>query len=85
MFVVAKSVKGHEFMYAPKSAHKVPKTSAKAICKVLNDNNFMLKENEVWFVHAVDKYDSASEFADWQKFTIRNGIVRRVTQYGGWM
>ncbi len=86
MTIVAKSIKGHEFVYTPKTAHKVSKASANLICKALNDNKFMLyDDDEVWFVHEVDQYDSASGYAEYQKFTVRNGAIRRVTQYGGWM
>ena len=85
MKVVAKSVKGNEFLYSAKSAHKVAKASAEAICKALNDSNYDLKNGETWFVHDVDKYDNAFQYAEWQSFTRRNGTIRRVTSYGGWM
>ena len=86
MTIVAKSVKGQEFFYNAKSAHKVSKASAKEICKALNDYKYELyDDNEVWFVHEVDKYDNAFGYAEYQAFTRRNGAIRRVTQYGGWM
>lgn len=85
MMIVAKSVKGQEFLYGARTAHKVPKASAQKICKALNDANWKLNGGEIWFVHEVDQYDSAFEYAEWQSFSIRNGAIKRKTQYGGWM
>jgi len=76
MKVIAKSTKGQEFMYNASSAHKVSEMSAKYICKVLNEYKFRISENEVWFIHDVDRYDLAYEYAQFQKFTVRNGIVK---------
>lgn len=82
MKVVAKSLKGHEYMYSAKSAHKVPNSSAQAICDALNECKYKLKENEVWFIHEVDRYDNAYEYAEVQAFSRRNGSIRRVSNYG---
>lgn len=73
MKIVAKSVKGHEFMYSAKSAHKVSERSANLICKALNSANYDLKDGETWFVHDVNQYDSAYDYASYQAFTRRNG------------
>jgi len=85
MVVIAKSVLGREFMYNAKSAHKAPKASAQMICDALNREMWQLKTGEVWFVHEVDKYDSAYEYAQWQSFHARKGTIKRTTSYGGWM
>ena len=54
MTVVAKSLRGHEFMYNPRSAHAVAERKAKAICDELNKLKYLLdNENEVWYVHEV--------------------------------
>jgi len=84
MTIIAKSLIGQEFMYNAKTAHKVAKTSAKAICEALNKARFMLNDGETWFVHEVGAYDNAYAYAEWQAFTRRNGAIRRVTSYGGW-
>ena len=77
MKIVAKSVKGPEFMYNGKSAHKVSEASAKYICDILNEYKYKLNENEVWFIHDVDKYDTvAYDYAQFQSFTVRKGIVK---------
>lgn len=85
MKIVAKSIEGQEFFYSKKSAHKVPNASASIICKALNDAKYKLNDGEVWFVHDIDKYDSAYEYAETQAFSRRNGAIRRTTMYGGWM
>lgn len=77
MKIVAKSVKGHEFMYNPTSAHEVSNNSAEYICKVLNNYRFNLKGDETWFIHDVDKYDRAYDYAMYQRFTVRNGVVKQ--------
>jgi len=76
MKVIAKSVKGQEFLYSAKSAHKVSEASAKYICKVLNEYKYKLNEDEVWYIHDVGMYDSAYDYAEFQRFTVRNGIVK---------
>lgn len=75
MKVIAKSVKDHEYLYSAQSARKVSARSAEKILKVLNEMKWNLKENEVWHIHEVDQYDNAYYFAQYQSFTIRNGIV----------
>ncbi len=79
MKVIAISVKGHEFLYSLNSVHRVSDKNAKRICDCLNRNSFRLKENEVWHIHDVDKYDSAYDVAQFQKFQIRNGKLLEYT------
>ena len=78
MIVLAKAVLGHEFCYNAHSAHAVSKRSASKIRDVLNENKYLLKENEIWHIYDVDQYDNAYDFAATQKFTIRNGVVKRI-------
>lgn len=82
MLILAKAIKGSEFMYDSKSAHSVSKRSAKKIMDVLNHENvrWTLKENQIWHIYEVDIYDRAYDFAVTQKFTIRNGIVKHVAE-----
>ena len=77
MKVVAKSEKGHEFLYNPKSAHEVSNASAQYICSELNRVKYDLKENEVWFIHEVGAYDNAYGYASYQRFAVRKGLVYR--------
>jgi len=73
MKIVAKSIKGQEFLYNAKSAHRVSERSANLICKALNEAKYNLKEGEVWHVHDIDRYDTAYQYVDYQAFTRRNG------------
>ena len=76
MKVIAKTIKGREFMYNPRSARKVSARSAEMILKVVNDFRFQLSgDNETWHIYNIDKYDTAFIYAQNQAFTIRNGIV----------
>lgn len=82
MLVVAKSVKGREYLYNAKTAHKVPIKNAEKICEVLNDCKFCLNDGEIWFVHDVDQFDDAYTYASFKKFIYKkNGqVVRRAIQ-----
>lgn len=83
MKIVAKSVKGHEFLYSARSAHKVSERSAEYICSELNRVQYNLKDGEVWFIHDIDQYDSAYDYATEQAFTTRKGGVFR--RASGWL
>lgn len=72
MKVIAKSIKGAEFMYNPESAE--------TILKVLNECKYKLQnEKEVWHIHDVYPIDKAYAYAEGQKFTIRKGTVKAIT------
>lgn len=76
MLIIAKSVKGQEFLYDAHTARKVSARSANTILSVLNDVRWHLSDNEVWHVYEVSHYDNAYWYAQNQAFTIRNGIVK---------
>lgn len=75
MLVIAKSVKGKEFLYKANTARKVSARSANTILSVLNEMKWRLSDDEVWHIHEVDEYDNAYWYAQRQAFTIRNGVV----------
>lgn len=75
MKVIAKSVKGKEFLYKPETARKVSERSAKTILSVLNEMKWHLSDGEIWHIHDVDHYDNAYYYAQRQAFTIRKGVV----------
>lgn len=79
MLVLAKSVKGKEYFYNPRSAHRVSARSAETIRDICNEYKFQLNDNETWHIHEIDKYDTAYNYAEFQQFTIRNGIVTAKT------
>lgn len=77
MYIIAKTIKGREFMYNPKTARRVSARSAKTILEVVNRYAFLLdtERGEIWHIYEIDQYDTAFCFAQSQAFTIRNGIV----------
>ena len=76
MKVLAISVSGHEYMYKASTARKVSERSATQICDICNAVKYRLKPGECWYIHDVDKYDTAYDYAMYRAFTIRNGIVK---------
>ena len=83
MKIVARTIKGKEFLYGIKTAHKVSERSAKEILEILNQNHFRCGKNpdEVWHIYDVDQYDLAYQYAEDQSFTIRNGVVKERSYY----
>lgn len=81
MLIAAKTIKGKEFLYNPKTAHKVSKRSGKRIVDFLNSCAWKCNPGEIWFVYEIDKYDQAFEIAQFQSFTIRNGNLYHSTAY----
>ena len=77
MLVLALSKVGKEYSYLPKTARQVSKTSAQKICDVANEYKFLFNNHSGyhWHIHEVDRYDIAYDYAQYQKFTIRKGIV----------
>lgn len=80
MLVLAMSKKDSEYLYIANTACKVSKASAKTICEILNKCQFAYSKypGSVWYIHEVDKYDTAFDYAQYQKFTIRKGIVKYI-------
>lgn len=80
MLVIALSVKNHEYMYNPKTSHKVNPKKADKIVDLLNGINYMIKdpEKETWYIHNVDNYDLASEYAMYQSFTYGKTGLKRI-------
>lgn len=76
MKVIAKSCKGHEQFYISKSAHSVSARSLDYVLRVLNECKYNLADNEVWYVHEIDRYDNAYDLAMVQKFTVYKGVVK---------
>lgn len=74
MLVLAKSLKGREFYYNPRSAHSVSRSSAKKIADILNGKPNVV-ENWVWSLHDVGCLQEAYAFGETQSFKIRKGVV----------
>lgn len=82
MKIIAKTQKGMEFLYNPKTARRVSEKSANKICAIVNEYKYLLGsgKNECWHVYDIDKYSTAYEYAQFQEFRIRNGIVTAVNR-----
>lgn len=76
MLIVAKTIKGQEFIYSSKSAHQVSKKSGKKICELLNKAKYQLYDDVVWHLYNVDKYDNAFDYASFQSFKFINHTLR---------
>ena len=55
--VIAKSIKGHEYLYSQKDCYSVSAAKAKLVCDTLNRLAWNLRDNETWFVHEIDDFD----------------------------
>lgn len=76
IFAAVKAIAGKEYIYSPSSAHGVSKTSGAAIVAALNKARWDLKDNEVWRIIELDKYDSAYNIARCYQFKIYRGSIR---------
>lgn len=78
MIVVAKSIKGQEYMYLPRTAHQVKGMTPEKMAEFLNKQKHDLREHEVWHVHDVGPYDNAYAYGEMQTFERkRNGTIVR--------
>ena len=75
MTILARTVKGKEFIYSIASAHKVPKVSAQKICDALNKAQYGITPEQAWFKYEIDQYDSAYDYAKTQSFRIYKGKI----------
>lgn len=73
MKMIAKAVKGQEFIYDRNSAHAVSERSAQLICDVLNERRWGLKDGQVWNVYECGWYEKEWTAAAYQSFVRRNG------------
>ena len=85
MIVLAKAIKGQEFLYNRESVHEVSKASADLICKALNEAKYNLKDNEVWHKYTdFCQYSGGWEYATCQKFTRFKGHIRERKNFYSW-
>lgn len=69
MFIVAKTIKGKEYMYSHKTSILCKsEKQANELSDYLNSHNVMLNElfklnsNEIWFVYEIDNYTSTPAY-----------------------
>ena len=75
MKILAITTDGKEYMYNVKTARAVSDRSAARIAQIANENKYLLQPGQVWYCYDIDKYDSAYDVAQFQRFTIRKGVV----------
>lgn len=79
MIVVAKAIKGKEFMYSSSSAHRVAPKNAQRIADALNHEQYGITPEQTWFVYDVGMYDNAYAYGEMQGFQLRkDGTIRKV-------
>ena len=79
MTVVARSVKGKEFLYSASSAHRVAPKEAQIIADALNRAEYGITPDQVWFVHDVGPCDNAYGYGSLQGFQMRkDGTIIKV-------
>lgn len=78
MKILARSLKGKEFLYAVRSSHAVPDAQAEKIQDALNAAGYNLNPGETWHIHDVGPYDNAYSYAKRQAFQIKNGNICRL-------
>ena len=77
MYILVQTQKGKEFIYSPSTAHQVSKNSAEKIKNVLNQLKYKIKnEGQIWHTYEVYEIDIAYNYAMFQRFTIRNGVIK---------
>ena len=81
MMILAKAVKGAEFMYNPRSAHSVSKARAESIRDALNGINYGLNDGEIWHIYEIDEYSQAYAYGTEQKFFINRGSLKEKKMY----
>lgn len=74
--MIARAVKGKEYMYSRSSAHAVSAAGAGPICAALNAAGWGLGPGEVWHVYDLGWYEREATAAGLQAFTRRGGRIQ---------
>lgn len=69
MYIISKTIKGKEYVYSTK--HSIlcnSEKQARELATFMNKHNetsnddFKLKDNEIWYVYQIDKYDTPPRY-----------------------
>ena len=71
--VIAKSIKGREYLYSTVEMYAVSKCSSQAICNELNKIRYNLQEGETWNIYERYAYDNEQPNG---KLFVRNGVLK---------
>ena len=75
MKILAITTAGKEYLYSIKTARAVSDRSAVKITRIINGNKYLLQPGQVWHCYDIDQYSAAYNAAQFQRFTIRRGVV----------
>ena len=78
MKIIAKAIKGSEFFYDVRTAHKVPQKYAEKVADALNGIGYKLNDKQVWHVYDVGSYEAAYLYAEGQRFTYGKTGIKRI-------
>ena len=75
--IIAKTIKGSEYLYSRISCYAVSAAKAEIICKALNDNRYKLtNDTEIWKVYNISEFDIRYTNAVCQKLILRQGKIK---------
>ena len=76
--IIAKSIKGQEYLYSRKYSFSVSPKKAKIICDTLNRIKLNINDSEIWFIHEIDDIEYQYTNACFQQFVAgKTGIKIR--------
>lgn len=70
MTIIARTLKGHEYLYSIGSAHAVTKSKAEQIKNMLNAYQYGITPEQAWHIYDVNEFDKAYDYAMFQRFTL---------------
>lgn len=83
MKILAKTIKGQEFIYSPKTAGRVSERNAQKVCDIVNQFKTLLgcNDNECYHVYDVSEYDNAYWYAQNRRFILHKDGTVSVKNY----
>lgn len=81
MKMIAKTLKGKEFIYSKTHCYRVSEKGAVDICNALNEIRYNLKEGEIWHIYNCGSYELDFTNAGVQKLTRYKGTIKAVRSY----
>lgn len=66
--IIAKTIKGSEYIYSRHDCFSVNPKKAMAVCNALNNHSWNLKDNELWHIYTIPDIDFRYCNAVFQQF-----------------
>ena len=70
MTIIARTIKGQEYLYSIGSAHAVTNSKAEQIRDILNAHEYGITPEQTWWIYEISEYDRAYDYAMYQRFTL---------------